>query len=116
MGGGLTIWNGSAFDCDSPNNEIILLHSRFNLTNDIAPLTCNNGAIVGQGVRVNSNNYTSQVNVTLRSELVGKDIKCSHESGSSVSLIGNTSIFIAGVCLLACSANIIVTTIAEQYL
>ena len=115
MGEGSTVWKGSVFDCDSTNNEITLLHSRFNLTNDVAPASCNNGAIVGQGVRVNNNNYTSQINVTLRSELVGKDIKCSHDNGTSVSPVGNTSIFITGTCSLACSASIIVTTIAEQY-
>ena len=100
MGGVATVWKGNAFDCDSANNEIILLHRRFNSSNDNAStVSCNNGTIVGQSLRVEDNYYTSQIIVTFSSELVGTDIECSHDRGSSVTSVGNTSIFVTGVYL-----------------
>ena len=74
---GATIWTGSAFNyCDS--NEIILLHYRFDTgTNGM----CNNGAIVGRSLSVEGNNYTSQLNVTITPDTVGKNIVCLHDNG-----------------------------------
>ena len=55
----LTIWRGSAFDCASTGNEIILFNS------SIGVETCNDGMITVQVIRREGNNYTSQLNVTL---------------------------------------------------
>ena len=68
------VWTGTAFDCSSTNNEIILLHQRFiNRTYDI---TCNNGAIVARSLSAEGNNYTSQLNVTVTIDIAGKTIEC----------------------------------------
>ena len=76
MGYGTTVWTGSAFNCRSSNNDIILLHNRFNNGTDG---TCTNGAIVGRSIAVDGNNYTSQLNVTITSDTAGKTIKCIHD-------------------------------------
>ena len=76
MGEGATIWKGSAFECLSTNNEILLLHS----FNSRAQGECNNGAIVGRVIRAENNTYTSQLTVTITSEMIGKSISCFHDS------------------------------------
>ena len=41
--------------------------------------TCNNGAIVGRSLRVEDNSsYTSQLNVTVSSDMFGESIECAH--------------------------------------
>lgn len=78
--GGITVWSGTAFDCQGSNNEIALIHNRF-----ISPGAfgvCNNGAIVAQGIGVEDRNYTSQLNVTVTSNMAGGTIMCSHDVGS----------------------------------
>ena len=76
--GGATIWKGTAFDC--PLNEIALLHSRFTYGTFGV---CNNGAIVTRSFPVEGNNYTSQLNVTLTSDIAGETIMCVHDNISS---------------------------------
>ena len=71
--GGATAWSGTAFDC--PNNEIILLHSAFKSGHG-AFGACNNEAIVAQNLGVENSYYTSQLNVRLTSDVVGKTITC----------------------------------------
>ena len=70
MRGAGTIWTGSAFDCLHTNNEIYVLES------STGGNTCNNGAIVANVISVEENIYTSQANVTVTSEIVGKTIEC----------------------------------------
>ena len=83
MGGLGTVWSGSAFNCENSANEMVLLHRRFGLSDRDYTKTCNNGAISGRGVRVSDDFYTSQVNVTISRDLIGKTIECAHYSGSS---------------------------------
>ena len=79
---GATIWNGTAFSgCQQNPNEILLQHSRFNTTGSTG--TCNNGNIVGQSVSVQGNNYTSQLNVTITLDTVGKTVTCAYDALSS---------------------------------
>ena len=75
---GATIWTGTAFNCPSSGNEIILLHVHINRT---YMYTCNNGAIVARSLSVEGNNYTSQLNVTITPDTAGKTIKCVHDDG-----------------------------------
>ena len=64
--GETTVWKGGAFHCPSNKHEIELLHSRFTSeSEDEAFGYCNDGAIVGRGLRVENNSYTSQLNVKL---------------------------------------------------
>ena len=75
MGGIWTVWTGSAFNC----YEIALLHSRFMNTRTY---TCNNGAIVAQSLSVEGNYYTSQLNVTITPDIIGKTIECIVDNGT----------------------------------
>ena len=71
--GGATVWSGTAFDC--PNNEITLLHSVFKSGHRAFGI-CNNGAILAWSLQVVDSYYTSQLKVTLTSDVVGKTIMC----------------------------------------
>ena len=78
--GGGTVWTGSAFDCQA--HEIFLPHFQF--LGDGIYRTCNNGAIVARSLSVEGNNYTSQLNVTITPDTVGKTIECHNDNGIHV--------------------------------
>ena len=83
MGGsGYTIWRGTAFDCRT--NEIILRHSHFNT----AAGECNSGSIVGRGVKVVGKSYTSQLSITVNSDMIGKTIQCVYDNWATEEVIG----------------------------
>lgn len=83
-GGGATVWKGSNFNCRNSNNEIILLHSRFSSGTEG---TCNDGVILGRSVRVEGNEYTSQLSVMFCPNTTG-DINCIYDNGSKPNTIG----------------------------
>ena len=79
---GATIWNGTAFSgCQPDPDEILLQHSRFTTTGSTG--ICNNGSIVGQSLSVQGSNYTSQLNVIITPDTVGKTVKCAYDALSS---------------------------------
>ena len=85
VGSGNTIWSGSAFDCDTKMNEIILRHSQFASSGTSG--NCNDGAIRTQSIGVVNNNcYFSQLNVTVTSDMNGKTIQCAHSSDRVVTV------------------------------
>jgi hypothetical protein len=86
VGRGLTVWIGNAFICPSNNNEIALLHRRFESENGTSN-SCNNGAIVGRSLAVEGNNYTSQLNVTITPETAGTTVECISDNGTTTMLI-----------------------------
>jgi hypothetical protein len=87
-GGVSTVWTGTAFKCSASDNEINLLHSRFlNETSRTCNDTNNNVIIVGEGIEVNGNNYTSQLNISFGPSLVGKIVKCVRDNGQNTSVI-----------------------------
>jgi hypothetical protein len=61
------LWTGSAFNCPSTNNYILL-----SLYDIGTGRTCNNGAIVGRILSIEGNSYTSQLNVTITPDTAGK--------------------------------------------
>ena len=83
VGSGNTIWTGTAFS-DCSNNEIILRHSTF--ASGMAFGNCNNGAISARGLGVDNNCYSSQLNVTVNSDLNNKTIRCDHSSDTVVTI------------------------------
>ena len=83
IGGAFTVWAGSAFMCQG--GEISLTHVRF--LDSIG--ACNDGAIIAQGVSLHDNHYTSHLNVTLSSELVGRTVSCSLDDGTQLTSIGS---------------------------
>lgn len=83
-GNGFTVWRGSAFDCVLSGNEIILSHSSFGPG---AIRTCNDGHIVGRSLSMINNTFTSQLDVNVTSQLIGKSVECLYETGSSPATI-----------------------------
>ena len=86
-GGTATVWRGSIFDhCADmgTSNEITLLHDHSSFTQ--TERTCNNGIIVVQGVQAKNNSFTSQLNITISFDMVGKSINCTHDDESEVSV------------------------------
>jgi hypothetical protein len=87
--GGTTVWQGSAFDC--ARNEILLRHSQFE--SQMASGECNNGAITGRGIRNLDDAFTSQLNVSVTTNLQGKTVECIYDNGTTTT-IGSSSIII----------------------
>ena len=82
--GGITVWRGTAFNCSQSDNEIILLHTRFQSDADMLK-TCNNGTIVGRGIRVeNNSSFTSQLNVTVTPDVIGESVECVHDNETTI--------------------------------
>ena len=99
MGGGYTIWRGTAFsDCISDEQEILLIHLRF-ISNGGTNGTCNHGDIVGRSLGVEGSNYTSQLNVTVTSDVIGKNIMCSNEATNAITVC-STTITTTGIIVL----------------
>ena len=46
-------------------------------------------AIKGQIIRDKDDCHTSQLNVTVSSEMIGKSIECIHDNGTAQTLIGS---------------------------
>ena len=86
------MFQGNALNCGATSDEISLLHSRFNATSRTDG-SCNDGLIVAQSVSVESNCYTSTLNVTFISpNLIGRMIKCIRDDGVMSALIGTISV------------------------
>ena len=83
-GNGATIWKGTALDCHSSTNEIVILPS----DSVNRSITCNNGKIVGRLVRHENDSYVSQLSVSVSSEVTGRSISCYHEVGVDTLEIG----------------------------
>ena len=88
--GGITVWRGTAFNCEV-GAEINLLHSQFVLEEG-AFGNCNGGAIRGRSLRIENNRYISQLSVMLSSDLSGETIECIYDNGRTITQIGNYSI------------------------
>ena len=104
-GAGSTVWTGSAFDCTSSNNDITLLHSRFNESKYLleAP-SCNGGDIWVQNISVNEHIYTSKISVNVSTHLFETNIRCLYDDGLNVTIIKNFTIDgILGVSINATS-------------
>ena len=93
-GRGNTIWSGSAFDCETKMNEIILRHSQFNKSAGSSG-NCNDGAITAQSLSaVNNTRFSSQLQVTVDLEMNNKTIQCAHSS-ETITAIGVDTISVA---------------------
>ena len=68
---GATVWQGDFFDC---SNGIILLHNSERYT--VGKQECNDGSIVGQGIAIDGNHYTSQLNITINDYIDDQTIQC----------------------------------------
>ena len=88
------VWRGGAFNCKQSKNEIILL---YNSPQNVSK-SCNDGDIIGRSViventsNVNGSNYTSQLHVSLTSDLVNSRIECIRDNGNEEARIGSLNV------------------------
>ena len=77
-------------NCHMSSNEIVLLHSRFNNSNDTIG-TCNNGQVLGQSLPTDDLNdcYTSLLCIMVTPDMIGKTVSCSQDNGNSEEQVGN---------------------------
>jgi hypothetical protein len=100
---GATIWKGNALS-GCQQNAILLQHHQFTPTGGSAG-TCNNGAIVGQSLGIQGNNYTSQLNVTITPETAGKTITCAYDALTAQDIMVKFSTIIPGTNHLSCTTT-----------
>ena len=93
---GTTFWQGSALD-NCRNQEISLVHHQFGT---LVRQTCNNGSIVAVGQEPDSLNgsYTSQLNITVTCDMIGKTVECVHDDVQNITSVGSLNITVSGKC------------------
>ena len=108
-GGVSTVWKGSAFECMSTNNEIVLLHSR---SNDSVNGTCDEGNVTAYAelevLYSNSDKYFSQINVTATFPFTVSmfTIICFHDNGTIAKVVSKWTVSISnGVDSLICGVS-----------
>ena len=81
---GATVWRGSAFNCTS--SEISLLHSAYAESSVLRAYgECNNGSMIAQSLSIaDSMWYTSQLNITLSADVIGKSVECHYDDSSTI--------------------------------
>ena len=94
VGGTVTVWSGTAFDCPSTNNIIPLAHALYSVG---TAGTCTNGAISGNGATVDTSGaepcYTSELSVTVSVDMDGQTVGCTRDT---TTVIGNDTLQVAG--------------------
>ena len=97
---GVTIWTGSAFNCTGNSNEITLGHSSNSFRLEAG--SCNNRSIIGRGVEVVDDHYTSQLNITFSCAMIGKTVKCFYDNFNTTVTVGTLNITYQGTssCLI----------------
>ena len=95
IGGGNTVWSGTAFNCGSSGtqNEISLRHTQFDLPEG-ATGSCNNDAIMAQSIGVVNNCYTSILTVHISTTFNNTSIKCTHDSSEGQVPIGSSVVLV----------------------
>ena len=84
------MWEGSAFEC--AGNEITLTNSEFGSPRAYG--ICNAGAIVGRGLSVENDCYTSHLNITLDAGFQGQTVRCSVDNGTHSNEVGHDTLSI----------------------
>ena len=83
-----TVWRGNAFDCASSDNEIYLLESHFNSSERSSIMHMQQwDMITGRINRIDGGFYTSQLSVTVSSDLIGKNVSCAQSDGSTTDVL-----------------------------
>ena len=108
--GGSTIFRGRSFkfiNCTGNIDGLALPHSQFNCPQG-TKRSCNNGAIIAQSLQGGNDTYTSQLSITVTSELIGDAIECAHNNGTdtSIKVVGIAIINDTGVNLVLISVYI----------
>ena len=104
MGGhcGSTIFRGCSFkfiNCTGNIDRLALPHSQFNRPQG-TKRSCNNGAIIARSLHGGNGTYTSQLSITVTSELIGDVIECVHDTGIAIEDVGIAIINATGTNLV----------------
>ena len=94
VGGGVTVWSGTAFDCPGFNNQIALAHVLY--SGGTAVGTCTNGAINSNGTTDTGGAepcYTSELSVTISANMDGQTVVCTRDN---IIMIGSDFLRVAG--------------------
>ena len=102
VGGGITEWSGTAFDCLEHGNEILLRHIHFESERATVTGECNNGTIIGHNLNrtfdgLNST-FTSQLIIHLPllnatgNTLEEKTVECVYDDGLGETIIDTHTI------------------------
>jgi hypothetical protein len=84
VGGGITVWQGSAFQCPQTSDEIALRHAQFLGSVGV----CNDGAICAHAHSIQSPDcFISNLTVYITPALEGRIVRCEYDDGTRVSLI-----------------------------
>ena len=75
------MWRGDIFDCPDHSNEIILRHINFDSS---VTGECNAGAVIGRGLRIDGNCYTSELSIVYRESFAGRNVTCMYDNGIAV--------------------------------
>ena len=92
------MWSGSIIQTGC---EITLLHAQFESSTGI----CNNGAVIGLGVREENNCYTSQLTIQVTPDLDGRTVDCSVDygpQGGGVTVINTTTLLLSTGAFTVC--------------
>ena len=92
------IWRGSVFSvlCPRDVQELVVVYQDITFQDSGYIASCNGGAIRASSVRAETESadlvYSSQLNVTLTSDMIGKSIKCFVDDGTSEIIIDSLNI------------------------
>ena len=78
MGGGVTVWQGTALEQCNHEQAITLRHSQFHVPGKNNG-SCVNEAIFARAIEVINNTYVSELNVTVNPEMSNKTVQCVHD-------------------------------------
>ena len=106
-GGGITVWQGSAFECPELHNQIRLRHSEYLSMNSQATGVCNDGAISASSIGVSANHYISMLNVTVREEMINGTVECVHYDTKRQETQVGQEVFIECMYMLSFIKNIV---------
>ncbi len=94
VGGGVTVWSGTIFDCP-PVNAIQLAHVLY--SGGTAAATCTSGGIIGNGTSVDTcgaeDCYTSELSVTISANMDRQTVVCTRDT---TTVIGTDLLRVAG--------------------
>ena len=100
--GGFTIFRAkpsSFVGCTRNNTDIVLSHSQFNRSQHGFNISCNNETVIGQILSNDDGIYSSQLNITVTTQLIGDTIECFHDNGMQSILVGESPIYNPGAAI-----------------
>ncbi len=96
VGGSVTVWSGTVFDCPRSNNRIALLHSLFS-GGDAGECSIPSGFIRAVSTSVDTSGaedcYTSELSVNISANMDGETVVCTRDV---TMIIGTDSMRVAG--------------------